>query len=98
MRGEGWSVLSVRACVRACVGGRAREAHRLPQMSQPKPQRTAPAKRPMLSARERKGPWKWNSFTAGLRMRPARICGCALARIGALLLGEGGDALAKRCR
>ena len=44
--------------------------HRLPQTSHPTPQMTAPAKRPILSARERNGGLNPNSATTGVRIRP----------------------------
>ena len=55
-----WSVNNVR-CVRTYL---------LPQMSHPRPQNRAPAKRPMFDANDRKAPLKWNSFMIGAIVNP----------------------------
>ena len=48
-------------------------AHFRPQTSQPTPQNAAPTSRPMFCASLRNGPWKLNSFTTGVKMRPDTI-------------------------
>ena len=75
---------SVRLKHHLCVGGdkqllhvRSRSmfefAHFRPQMSQPTPQNAAPTSRPIFCASLRNGPWKLNSFTTGVKMRPDTI-------------------------
>lgn len=46
------------------------ETHRLPHMSHPRAQNTAPTNKPMFSAKDRNSLWNWNSLTTGLKMRP----------------------------
>lgn len=48
--------------------------HLRPQMSQPIPHTTAPTKRPMLDAKDKKGPLNWNSLITGARMSPPMSC------------------------
>jgi hypothetical protein len=44
--------------------------NRLPHTSHPIPQNIAPTSKPILDARVRKGPLKWNSATTGERIKP----------------------------
>ena len=52
-----------------------KETYLRPQMSDPTPKTTAPTSKPMFCPSLRKGPWKANSLTTGVKIRPVTIYG-----------------------